>query len=472
MDKSSQRKIIEDKIANLKGNDFQDFCDRLFITLFPDDYTPVRAGGPTGDLKNDGYCPKQSMYIAAHATRGETTAKIMNKIESDLEGCIVKHQGIKKWIYITNDILIGSVQKFIEDQRLKHPEVEIETWGPSIIAKKILPLDKDIINYITDIDIYTDIEQIIELLKPIVINKEDESKEIASSIQSDNKIYIKPTSVKVNKLPKKNKSIDYQKLMTLYSQGYSKKNFVECKKILYSSSDSEAVIQAHLMLASWYEYSPETVEDQNTLLDIGIASAHEQNALDVEAILLATKGVNLSTQFVLMDLEGWGLVEMGNRIGFPLITPEKHQEIIQKLNILDAQFKKLFKTATEKSVESNNYLVISRVLSMLGSAAGERALHFLTLKINDRAEIEKKLCKGAFMCSKGLLIKTQDQGELALLMHNFANSLRNIGETEEALDLVVKSIKIAKKLNIPDFIDKAEKLKDRIIHPVEIPSIK
>ena len=153
------------------------------------------------------------------------------------------------------------------------------------------------------------------------------------------------------------------------------------------------------------------------------------------------------------------------------LTMQK-QEIIQKLNILDAQFKKLFKTATEKSVESNNYLVISRVLSMLGSAAGERALHFLTLKINDRAEIEKKLCKGAFMCSKGLLIKTQDQGELALLMHNFANSLRNIGETEEALDLVVKSIKIAKKLNIPDFIDKAEKLKDRIIHPVEIPSIK
>jgi hypothetical protein len=70
MNKATLQTIIEDRIFNLVGNSFQDLCDRLCLKLYPDDYTPVRAGGPKGDTKNDGYCPKAKIYFAAHATMG------------------------------------------------------------------------------------------------------------------------------------------------------------------------------------------------------------------------------------------------------------------------------------------------------------------------------------------------------------------------------------------------------------------
>jgi hypothetical protein len=102
MDNATLRKIIEDRIFNLDGNSFQDLCHRLCMKLYSDDYTPVRAGGPKGDTKMDGYCPKAKIYFATHATtRGEATRATKKKIKSDLEGCLAKHNDTKKWVYFT-----------------------------------------------------------------------------------------------------------------------------------------------------------------------------------------------------------------------------------------------------------------------------------------------------------------------------------------------------------------------------------
>jgi len=46
--KATLRKIIEGQLAALGGDNFQDMCDRLCLKIYPDDYTPVRAGGPKG----------------------------------------------------------------------------------------------------------------------------------------------------------------------------------------------------------------------------------------------------------------------------------------------------------------------------------------------------------------------------------------------------------------------------------------
>jgi len=78
MNPATLKRIVENHIATLEGNAFQDFCDRLCIKLYPGDYTPVRAGGRKGDMKNDGYCPKARIFFAAHATRGEEIAKTCN----------------------------------------------------------------------------------------------------------------------------------------------------------------------------------------------------------------------------------------------------------------------------------------------------------------------------------------------------------------------------------------------------------
>ena len=73
-------KIVDDYIKAIEYYNFQDFCDRLLLTLYPDDYTPVRAGGRNGDMKNDGYCYVSRKFFQAHATRGESAKKTKAKI--------------------------------------------------------------------------------------------------------------------------------------------------------------------------------------------------------------------------------------------------------------------------------------------------------------------------------------------------------------------------------------------------------
>jgi hypothetical protein len=157
MDDNTLRKIIEDKISALSSN-FQDFCDRLGLKLYPNDYTPVRAGGPKGDMSNDGYCPKLRIFFAAHATRGEEISKMKLKIKSDLEGCISKHPDVKQWIFLTNDTLLGEVETFIDELRRDNESVVIETWGHKIIANKISELPKSDIAYILDMNFGTSYE--------------------------------------------------------------------------------------------------------------------------------------------------------------------------------------------------------------------------------------------------------------------------------------------------------------------------
>jgi len=157
------KRIVEDRITNLDGYTFQSLCDRLCIKLYPNDYTPVRAGGPEGDLKNDGYCPKARIFFAAHATRGETINKTKGKIKSDLEGCLEKHPRITSWIFLTNDTLVGEVEKFADELREKHPDLTIETWGHKKITEKICKFPERIIGEIVDLSIEATVEITAEI---------------------------------------------------------------------------------------------------------------------------------------------------------------------------------------------------------------------------------------------------------------------------------------------------------------------
>lgn len=142
-------RIIEDYIKAIEYTHFQDFCDRLLLKLHPNDYTPVRAGGRNGDMKNDGYCFISRTFFQAHATRGESSNKTKEKIENDLNGCINKWS-VKKFIYITNDTLIGEIENFVDELRIKHPTIKIATWSPKIIIENIKNLPIEDIEYIVE----------------------------------------------------------------------------------------------------------------------------------------------------------------------------------------------------------------------------------------------------------------------------------------------------------------------------------
>lgn len=161
MDRNSILQIIEGHITKLEGNSFQDFCDRFCLVLFPNDYTPVRAAGNKGDMKNDGYCPKARIFFQAHATRGEQLSKTKKKIEDDLQKCTKLHSNLKKWIYLTNDTLVGDVESFVDLLRDSYSSIIIETWSLKKIALKINKLSLNKIEQITGINFKTKKTKII-----------------------------------------------------------------------------------------------------------------------------------------------------------------------------------------------------------------------------------------------------------------------------------------------------------------------
>ena len=130
-------KIIDDYIKSIEYYYFQDFCDRLLLTLYPEEYVPVRAGGRNGDMKNDGYCYASRAFFQAHATRGESAKQTKIKIESDLKGCLEKWKDVLKFVYITNDTLIGEVENHVDKLRVKFPDIKIETWGHKRLTSEI-----------------------------------------------------------------------------------------------------------------------------------------------------------------------------------------------------------------------------------------------------------------------------------------------------------------------------------------------
>ena len=137
MHTATLKKIVENHIATLEGNAFQDLCDRFCMKLFPDDYTPVRAAGPKGDRKNDGYCPTARTFLQRNATRGEKQHMTKKKITSDLEGCLANHPDVAKWVFLTNDTLAGDVEAHVDGLRTTHRDVVIETWGHKRISETI-----------------------------------------------------------------------------------------------------------------------------------------------------------------------------------------------------------------------------------------------------------------------------------------------------------------------------------------------
>ena len=144
MDRIALKRIVQDRIFSIQGDSFQDFVDQLCLKMHPGDYQPVRAGGRKGDMKNDGYCPKERTFYAAFGTRGTTINFIKSKIGGDLDGCLMHHSDVKRWIFITNDDkFVGEVETFIDEHlrpkyiHLQTSLTSIESWGAIRIVDEI-----------------------------------------------------------------------------------------------------------------------------------------------------------------------------------------------------------------------------------------------------------------------------------------------------------------------------------------------
>lgn len=134
--------VVFNQIRNYRGLEFQDFGDRLLSKLYPNEYIAVRAGGPWGDLKNDGYCHINRTFFHFYASSQHNVAALKAKITTDIKGCLAKQQQVDKIIFVTNDANLGVIEAHIDDLRLKH-RIAIDTWGPNRLVKMICAMPQN-----------------------------------------------------------------------------------------------------------------------------------------------------------------------------------------------------------------------------------------------------------------------------------------------------------------------------------------
>ncbi len=459
---------IEDQIANLTNpQEFTHLVNVIFSNKWGFDYDQIDDDQSDGG--NDGYLRTEKTLFARHCFKSPHKSKNLTAILKKARGDLAKAVKLKKlkkidnWFFVTSYRLPAEAHKIIEDEAIKFG-FNPGFVGPANLATE-LHNNKNLLSefgwlHINEID-----ETLQEIIKKL---SEQQSKPINPNISPDaeqlNKLQldINPIDKTKNKVKSKESS-DYKQLIRLYDQTPNEKNIRIVKKIINTSIDRTAILQGVLLLCSWYEYSPDTINSHLSFIDLGIDTAKHIDALDVESILLAEKAQYLTTKFSLLDLEGWGKIEMTNVTGIPIITPEEKELYLINLKKIKSEHSTLFKEAIEKVLQSNDSTAIVRVFSILGSANSRIAGHYLSLGIDATQEI--RITRDAFMYAKSILLNLNNEKELTYLYHNYSNALRSIGEIAEALDVLEKVVKLAKKHNMKDILAKTEQLKKLIETP-------
>lgn len=120
---------------------FQTICERLFIKLYPD-FSPVWFWWIHGDLKNDGYCFSNWIFIQCYATAKDTNSpnvpEITKKINEDFTGCVKEWwDDVKEFYFITNNTLHADNLASIQLLRKAYPHIKILTWEQKRLASVI-----------------------------------------------------------------------------------------------------------------------------------------------------------------------------------------------------------------------------------------------------------------------------------------------------------------------------------------------
>ncbi len=95
-------------------------------------FTPVKPHGNQGDWKSDGWIPTSGTLFQCYAPEGLAAKKLAQKITEDFDGARAKWAGkMKTWtfVYAAQGKLPPFVVSLIEDLRIAHPNLSIETWN-------------------------------------------------------------------------------------------------------------------------------------------------------------------------------------------------------------------------------------------------------------------------------------------------------------------------------------------------------
>ncbi len=122
-----------------KGTEFQDWFVRLAGLAFGSDFEAVRAYGPSGDLKCDGYRVSTGTVFQSYAPYEMKEAPLNTKIEEDFVGAYENWDNMAEWVLVHNDHrgLPPSSIQLLEHLREDYPAVKINVWTEAPLRQLI-----------------------------------------------------------------------------------------------------------------------------------------------------------------------------------------------------------------------------------------------------------------------------------------------------------------------------------------------
>ncbi len=130
-----------------RGAAFQDFFADVMSLGHPRDFVRVRAAGPTGDLKNDGYLASSGTVFQCYGP-DEMDARGVAKMKADFAGAKTHWPTMKQWVYVHNHPLGVACNVLAEAKtpEANDPEgLTVATWSLEAIRDEVFRLsDEDI----------------------------------------------------------------------------------------------------------------------------------------------------------------------------------------------------------------------------------------------------------------------------------------------------------------------------------------
>lgn len=138
---------FSERFFQCTGAAFQDFFSDLMEAVLPGTFVRVRAAGPTGDLKCDGYCLDTGTLFQVYAPRNVevTLGEMVAKMKADFAGALVHWKELMKtWVFVHNDVDGQRAErvKALAELAAAHPTLAFEHWSKTDLELLALSLDR------------------------------------------------------------------------------------------------------------------------------------------------------------------------------------------------------------------------------------------------------------------------------------------------------------------------------------------
>ena len=427
---------LEEQISQITNpQEFVKLCNTVFSAEYGEDYQVV--DGTRGDEGNDGYVYSKQQLLAIYCPikpESRTDRHFVAKIKSDMRKAAELHVSgrfqIQSWAFVTPRKLSTKVLAAMnaEASSLPFSACHLEaTFLSNLLYKHALLIQKFPFLHVGQLE--RKIDSLLEkMAAKSAVDDADATPTEEFVAQQDG---TGPPSE------------DLQNVLDIRGREQTEASKAELRTIYYASTDRVAQLNAVLGLLQWHDPVEETESQMIEWCDQGIAIASELGAIEAEAFLLAKKGVFLSSAWVHLDISTWVLVMQTNLTGVPLITEAQRCDRQKQLKELDRAFTESFDQALERCGEASTVKAWAEVLICIGNAAGQRAAHIRRMGL--QYDADGRLAKRALLAAKDLYAQQGNDLGAAYAVHNLANQLSYLGESQESLALTRQVLEVARK---------------------------